>query len=126
MFNEFIVNAEHKQVCCITDKKKILTISIRDFTKYIPFQWSGNSSSLSSGNLQELILEVLNDLYAKESTKVLFKVKKYNIHYIYKSENKIISYDNWMDAVRQFFKMKKNPELYSLIITDFNTDLFNV
>ena len=114
MFETFIFNAEHGQILCITHEKKQLSINLIDFTPFIPFQWS---KSLT------IFLEVLNELYNDNKTKALFKAKKYNIHYIYKGMNKVVSYDSWNDARRQHIKMIGYGDLYSSIFPDFNTEI---
>ncbi len=84
MFETFILDADNGQIACTTKDKKVLTIKVDDFTTYIPFQYSDESAIIADPELQDLILEVLQDLYNDDATKILFKAKKYNIHYCYK------------------------------------------
>tara|TARA_R110000803_G_C11743379_1_gene291387 strand:+ start:105 stop:482 length:378 start_codon:yes stop_codon:yes gene_type:complete len=123
MFETFIFNAEHGQILCITHEKKQLSINLIDFTPFIPFQWSKSLTIFLDDSLKELFLEVLNELYNDNKTKRLFKAKKYNIHYIYKGMNKVVSYDSWNDARRQHIKMVGYGDLYSSIFPDFNTEI---
>ena len=123
MFETFILDAENGQILCSTKDKKVLTIKVDDFTTFIPFQYSDESAIIADPELQELILSVLQDLYRDDATKTLFKAKKYNIHYIYKGMNKVASYDNFQDALRQHTKMLSYKDLYSCIFPDFNTEI---
>ncbi len=122
MFETFILDADNGQIACTTKDKKVLTIKVDDFATFIPFQYSDESAIIADPELQDLILDVLQDLYRDNATKTLFKAKKYNIHYIYKGQNKVASYDNFMDARRQHRKMLSYGELYSCIFPDFKTD----
>ncbi len=123
MFETFILDADNGQIACTTKDKKVLTIKVSDFTTHIPFQYSDESAIISDPELQALILEVLQDLYRDDATKTLFKDKKYNIHYTYKGQNKVASYDNFDDARRQHRKMQSYGDLYSCIFPDFKTEL---
>lgn len=123
MFKTFILDADNGQIACTTKDKKVLTIKVDDFATFIPFQYSDESSIIADPELQDLILDVLQDLYRDNATKTLFKAKKYNIHYIYKGQNKIASYDNFMDARRQYRKMISYGDLYSAVFPDFDTNI---
>ncbi len=123
MFETFILDADNGQIDCTTKDRKVLNIKVSDFTTYIPFQYSDESAIIADPELQGLILEVLQDLYNDDATKTLFKAKKYNIHYIYKGENKVASYDNFIDARRQHRKMQSYGDLYSCIFPDFDTKI---
>ena len=122
MFKNFILDADNGQIACTTKDRKVLNIKVQDFKNFIPFQWNDEQAIIADNELQELILEVLNQLYGDELTKRLFKAKKYNIHYCYKGENKVSSYDNFIDARRQHKKMLSYGDLYSAIFPDFKTD----
>jgi len=100
MFKTFILDADNGQIACTTKDRKVLK---------------------ADDELQDLILEVLNEIYNDKLTRRLFKAKKYNIHYVYKGENKVASYDNFIDARRQHRKMMSYGDLYSAIFADFNT-----
>ncbi len=121
MFKTFILDADNGQIACTTKDKNVLTIKVDDFATFIPFQYSDESAIIADPELQDLILEVLQDLYNDDATKTLFKAKKYNIHYVYKGQNKVASYDNFIDARRQHRKMMSYGDLYSAIFADFNT-----
>ena len=123
MFETFILDADNGQIACTTKDKKVLTIKVSDFTTYIPFQYSDESAIIADPELQDLILDVLQDLYNDDATKTLFKAKKYNIHYCYKGQRKVASYDNFIDARRQHTKMMSYGDLYSAIFPDFKTEL---
>lgn len=123
MFKTFILDADNGQIACTTKDKKVLTIKVDDFATFIPFQYSDDSAIIADPELQDLILDVLQDLYRDDATKTLFKAKKYNIHYIYKGQNKIASYDNYMDARRQHRKMISYGDLYSAVFPDFDTNI---
>lgn len=122
MFKTFILDADNGQIACTTKDRKVLNIKVQDFKNFIPFQWNDESAIIADEELQDLILEVLNQLYGDELTKRLFKAKKYNIHYCYKGENKVESYNNYIDARRQHKKMLSYGDLYSAIFPDFKTD----
>ena len=124
MFETFILDADNGQIACTTKDRKVLNIKVSDFKNFIPFQWNDEQAIISDIELQDLILEVLQDLYNDDATKVLFKAKKYNIHYIYKGQNKVASYDNFMDARRQYRKMRSYGDLYSAIFPDFDTHIY--
>ena len=121
MFETFILDADNGQIACTTKDKKVLTIKVQDFKNFIPFQWNDERAIIADEELQDLILEVLNQIYNDELTMRLFKAKKYNIHYCYKGQNKVASYDNFIDARRQHTKMMSYGDLYSAIFADFNT-----
>ena len=123
MFKTFILDADNGQIACTTKDKKVLTIKVDDFATFIPFQYSDDSAIIADPELQDLILDVLQDLYRDNATKTLFKAKKYNIHYIYKGQNKVASYDNYMDARRQHRKMISYGDLYSAVFPDFDTNI---
>ncbi len=123
MFETFILDADNGQIACTTKDKKVLTIKVQDFKNFIPFQWNDESAIIADEELQDLILEVLNQIYNDKLTRRLFKDKKYNIHYIYKGENKVASYDNFIDARRQHRKMQSYGDLYSCIFPDFDTKI---
>ena len=123
MFKTFILDADNGQIACTTKDRKVLNIKVQDFKNFIPFQWNDEQAIIADEELQDLILEVLNQIYNDELTKRLFKAKKYNIHYCYKGENKVASYDNFMDARRQHRKMVSYGDLYSAIFADFKTEL---
>lgn len=123
MFKTFILDADNGQIACTTKDKKVLTIKVQDFKNFIPFQWNDEQAIIADYELQDLILDVLNDLYRDDATKTLFKAKKYNIHYIYKGQNKVASYDNFMDARRQHRKMISYGDLYSAVFPDFDTNI---
>jgi hypothetical protein len=123
MFKTFILDADNGQIACTTKDKKVLTIKVDDFATFIPFQYSDESDIIADPELQDLILDVLQDLYRDNATKTLFKAKKYNIHYIYKGQNKVASYDNYMDARRQHRKMISYGDLYSAVFPDFDTNI---
>ena len=123
MFETFILDAANGQIACTTKDKKVLTIKVQDFKNFIPFQWNDESAIIADEELQDLILEVLNQIYNDKLTRRLFKDKKYNIHYIYKGENKVASYDNFIDARRQHRKMLSYGDLYSCIFPDFDTKI---
>ena len=122
MFKTFILDADNGQIACTTNCRKVLNIKVQDFKNFIPFQWNEESSIIDDESLEDLILEVLNQIYNDELTMRLFKAKKYNIHYVYKGINKVASYDNFIDARRQHTKMQSYGDLYSAIFPDFNTD----
>ena len=122
MFKTFILDADNGQIACTTKDRKVLNINVQDFKNFIPFQWNDESSIIEDESLEDLILEVLNQLYNDELTRRLFKYKKYNIHYVYKGQNKVAAYDNFIDARRQHTKMQSYGDLYSAIFPDFNTD----
>lgn len=124
MFETFILDADNGQIACTTKDRKVLNINVQDFKNFIPFQWNDDSAIIADDELQALILDILKDLYNDDATKVLFKAKKYNIHYIYKGHNKIVSYDNFMDARRQYRKMLSYGDLYSAIFPDFDTHIY--
>ena len=121
MFKTFILDAENGQIACTTKDRKVLNIKVQDFKNFIPFQWNDESSIIEDESLEDLILEVLNQIYNDELTMRLFKAKKYNIHYVYKGQRKVASYDNFIDASRQHTKMVCYGDLYSAIFADFNT-----
>jgi len=121
MFKAFILDADNGQIACTTKDRKVLNIKVQDFKNFIPFQWNNESSIIEDESLEDLILEVLNQIYNDELTMRLFKAKKYNIHYVYKGQNKVASYDNFIDARRQHRKMMSYGDLYSAIFADFNT-----
>ena len=123
MFKTFILDADNGQIACTTKDKKVLTIKVDDFATFIPFQYSDESDIIADPELQDLILDVLQDIYRDNATKTLFKAKKYNIHYIYKGQNKVASYDNYMDARRQHRKMISYGDLYSAVFPDFDTNI---
>lgn len=123
MFETFILDADNGQIACTTKDKKVLTIKVQDFKNFIPFQWNDERAIIADEELQDLILEVLNQIYNDKLTRRLFKDKKYNIHYIYKGENKVASYDNFIDARRQHRKMLSYGDLYSCIFPDFDTKI---
>ena len=123
MFETFILDADNGQIACTTKDKKVLTIKVQDFKNFIPFQWNDERAIIADEELQDLILEVLNQIYNDKLTRRLFKDKKYNIHYIYKGENKVASYDNFIDARRQHRKMQSYGDLYSCIFPDFDTKI---
>ncbi len=130
MFETFILDADNGQIACTTKDRKVLNIKVQDFKNFIPFQWNDifagefeEHAIINDQELQDLILDVLQDLYNDNATKTLFKAKKYNIHYIYKGENKVASYNNFIDARRQHRKMKSYGDLYSCIFPDFNTKI---
>jgi hypothetical protein len=121
MFKTFILDADNGQIACTTKDRKVLNIKVQDFKNFIPFQWNDEQAIIDDQELQDLILEVLNQIYNDELTMRLFKAKKYNIHYCYKAQRKVASYDNFIDARRQHSKMMSYGDLYSAIFTDFNT-----
>jgi len=123
MFETFILDADNGQIACTTKDRKVLNINVQDFKNFIPFQWNDEQAIINDKELQGLILDVLKDLYNDDATKVLFKAKKYNIHYVYKGQRKVASYDNFIDARRQHTKMQSYGDLYSAIFTDFNTKI---
>lgn len=123
MFKTFILDADNGQIACTTKDRKVLNIKVNDFKNFIPFQWNNESSIIEDESLEVLILEVLNQIYNDELTMRLFKAKKYNIHYVYKGQRKVASYDNFIDARRQHTKMQSYGDLYSAIFTDFNTKI---
>jgi len=123
MFETFILDADNGQIACTTKDRKVLNINVQDFKNFIPFQWNDESAIISDDELQDLILEVLNQIYNDELTRRLFKAKKYNIHYVYKGQNKVASYDNFIDARRQHTKMLSYGDLYSAVFPDFDTNI---
>jgi hypothetical protein len=123
MFKTFILDADNGQIACTTKDRKVLNIKLNDFKNFIPFQWNDESSIIDDESLEDLILDVLNQIYNDELTMRLFKAKKYNIHYCYKGKRKVASYDNFIDARRQHTKMQSYGDLYSAIFPDFNTEL---
>ena len=123
MFKTFILDADNGQIACTTKDRKVLNIKVQDFKNFIPFQWNEESSIIDDESLEDLILEVLNQIYNDELTMRLFKAKKYNIHYVYKGINKVAAYDNFIDARRQHTKMQSYGDLYSAIFADFNTKI---
>jgi len=122
MFKTFILDADNGQIACTTKSRKVLNIKVQDFKNFIPFQWNNEQAIIEDESLEDLILEVLNQLYNDELTRRLFKAKKYNIHYVYKGINKVAAYDNFIDARRQHTKMQSYGDLYSAVFPDFNTD----
>ena len=123
MFKTFILDADNGQISCTTKDRKVLNIKVQDFKNFIPFQWNDESAIIADEELQDLILEVLNQIYNDELTMRLFKAKKYNIHYVYKGQRKVVSYNNFIDARRQHRKMQNYGDLYSAIFADFNTKI---
>ena len=123
MFKTFILDADNGQIACTTNCRKVLNIKVQDFKNFIPFQWNDERSIIEDESLEDLILEVLNQIYIDELTMRLFKAKKYNIHYVYKGQRKVVSYNNFIDARRQHTKMQSYGDLYSAIFTDFNTKI---
>lgn len=123
MFKTFILDADNGQIACTTKDRKVLNIKVQDFKNFIPFQWNDEQAIIADEELQDLILEVLNQIYNDKLTMRLFKAKKYNIHYVYKGQRKVASYDNFIDARRQHTKMQSYGDLYSAIFTDFNTKI---
>ncbi len=121
MITTFRFNHQNKQLYVTTKDGKLYYIPLKNFAKYIPFPWDGNTDIFNYPSLKGLFIDILDEIWM--DSRELFDLKLFTIHYSYRGEPKKVSYNSWSDARRQYLKIIKNRDIYSNIFPDFNAEL---